>query len=507
VRRSLVTVVAGLVVLGGLSGCGDTGGALSAAKPTTLGSTSTGPGLGDLDAYDHQTLAWSRCGNDECTTLRVPVDYHDPAGASVGLAVEKAPATGHRVGALVVNPGGPGAPGINLASGRKDYFGDPLISAYDIIGFDPRGTGKSDPVDCLTDAQVDRYVAEDPDPDTPAEAKAYADTDRAFWRGCAAHSDALIDHVSTVEAARDLDVLRAALGEDKLDYFGFSYGTKLGATYAELFPKLVGRMVLDGAIDVALPPLQSSLHQAAGFETALRSYVQHCVDGGRCFLGSSVAAGLHRITSLISSIDAKPLPTGSGRDLDVGNAFYGIVVPLYSRGLWTYLDAGLKQALKGDGSTLLALSDAYTTRQADGTYQDNSLEAIGAINCLDDPWALTPSQVPGKYAAFRAASPTFGTVFAWSMTGCWGDQRRSTDHPGLKIDAAGAAPILVVGTTRDPATPYEEAVALSHELRSGVLLSRDGDGHTGYHQGNTCVDQAVEGYLIRGDVPRDGTRC
>jgi pimeloyl-ACP methyl ester carboxylesterase len=511
---SVAGSAAALVLLaGGLAGCLDSGkevpGQSGASGPAaSTGSHTTGAGLGALGVYYRQRIDWTPCGADQCGSLTVPVDYAHPQRASVKLAVEKAPATdGKAIGALVVNPGGPGAPGVDLASDASDYFAQPLRSAYDIVGFDPRGTGKSDPVDCLTDRQVDAYVAEDPEPSTPAEIKAYAAEGRTFWQGCRTRSDALVSHVSTVDAARDMDLLRAALGQPTLDYFGFSYGTKLGATYAELFPKKVGRMVLDGAVDVALSTRESGLHQAAGFETALRAYVAHCVEQGHCFLGSTVEDGLRTISGLLDQIARHPLPTKSGRRLTAGNAFYGVVAPLYSRQMWTYLDAGLQQALQGDGSVLMVLSDAYTMRRPNGTYSDNSMEAIGVINCLDDPWAIAPSAVPRQYPAFTRASPTFGKLFAWSLTSCWGDPFHNTDHPHLRIDAAGAAPIVVIGTTRDPATPYEEAVALSHELRSGVLVTRDGDGHTGYHQGNACVDDAVHAYLLHGTVPRDGLRC
>jgi len=505
-------MAAALLISGGLSGCMDTGGSPSATSDApssspTSGSSTTGSGAGGLGAYYHQRIRWSSCGPDRCASLRVPVDYAHPARASIRLALKETPATsGHAQGALVVNPGGPGAPGTDMATYASDYFAAPLRAAYDIVGFDPRGTGHSDPVDCLTDRQLDKYVAEDPAPTTAAEIKEYAAESRTFWRGCEQRSDDLVSHVGTVDAARDMDVLRAALGQRRIDYFGFSYGTKLGATYAELFPKKVGRMVLDGAIDVALSTRMSDLHQAAGFQTALRSYVQNCVAGGDCFLGSTVQAGLERIGSLLTSIQERPLPAGGGRTLRAGNAFYGIIMPLYARSLWPALDASLQAAIKGDGSKLMMLSDEYTERSGSGSYADNSLEAIGVINCLDDPWSIAPSRVPKQYAAFTKASPTFGKVFAWGLTACWGDPFHS-DAGHLRIDAAGAAPIVVIGTTRDPATPYEEAVALSRELDSGVLVSRDGDGHTGYNRGNACVDDAVHAYLIHGQVPQDGLRC
>ncbi|TNM38720.1 alpha/beta hydrolase [Nocardioides albidus] len=495
---------AGIVLLRDDSDSDGAKGGDRAAEP----APTEGPDGRSLEDFYGQRITWTRCDQNECGTLEVPVDYQNPGDGSIKLAVERTRATGDRIGSLVVNPGGPGAPGTDTAKDADFYFAQELRAAYDIVGFDPRGTGDSAPVDCLTDDALDAYVAADPDPDTPEEVATAKDNSEQFWSGCQARSGAVGGHVSTVEAARDMDVLRAALGEDQLDYFGFSYGTRLGATYAELFPDKVGRLALDGAVDPSLSPREGALSQAKGFETALRSYLQNCVDEGSCFLGASVDAGLRTITDLLAAIDAKPLPTKDpeGRDLSVGLAFYGLILPLYSEENWPYLDDALKQAIDGDGSTLLFLADTYGSRQ-NGTYTDNSLEAISVINCLDDPWSITPDQVPGQFPDFEKASPTFGDVFAWGLTACNGIPFTSTDEPDLKIDGSGAAPIVVLGTTRDPATPYEEAVAMADQLESGVLISRDGDGHTAYNKGNACVDDAVHGYLLEGTVPQDGLTC
>ncbi|KAA1428497.1 alpha/beta hydrolase [Nocardioides antri] len=416
-----------------------------------------------------------------------------------------APATGDRIGSLVVNPGGPGAPGTSVAEDADSYFADELRQRYDIVGFDPRGTGDSSPVDCLTDSDLDAYIAADPDPDDSGEVEEVVENQEEFWTGCEQKSGDLASHVSTIEVARDMDVLRAVLGERKLPYFGFSYGTRLGATYAELFPDNVGRFVLDGAVDPSLPTLEGSLSQAEGFETALRAYLENCVDSGDCFLGSSVDEGLTTISDLLADIDDEPLPTDQERDLTIGNAFYGLVTPLYSEDNWPYLDLGLEEALDGDGSTLLLLSDFYGSREG-GEYVDNSLEAISVINCLDDPWSVSAEEVPDYFDEFEDASPTFGRVFAWSLVTCHGTPFE-TSEPEIEIDGSGAAPIVVIGTTRDPATPYHEAVAMAEQLDSGVLLSREGDGHTAYNRGNDCIDDAVHAYLIEGTAPADGKEC
>ena len=321
---------------------------------------------------------------------------------SIDLALLRAPAEDPdaRVGSLVVNPGGPGAPGTKTANDAESYFGDPLRESFDIVGFDPRGTGSSDPVDCLSDEELDAFIAADPAPDDPGEDEEFAQSLTDFFEGCVENSDDIVGHVSTNEAARDMDVLRAALGEEKLTYLGFSYGTRLGSTYAELFPEKVGKFVLDGATDPALTLRQSVLNQAGGFQVALESYIQDCVDGGDCFLGDTVQEGLDRISALLDQIDDQPLPTNEERDLQIGNAFYGLVLPLYSQENWPFLTQGLEQAFDGDGSTLLLLSDFYGSRES-GEYADNSLEAIYAINCLDDPTSIEPGEVASNYKDFQ----------------------------------------------------------------------------------------------------------
>jgi pimeloyl-ACP methyl ester carboxylesterase len=475
---------------------------------TTPGPGATAPPSPVLARFYSQQLDWQACRSGAlCAELEVPVDYQQPDGQTIELAVLKVPASDpdKRIGSVVVDPGGPGAPATDYARSASRVFRSEVTDAYDVVGLDPRGTGRSAPVDCLSDDDLDAYVAQDPDPDTPAEVDTFTGFVDELGRGCVERSGAVASHVTTVEAARDLDVLRAALGESELTYYGASYGTKLGATYADLFPARVGRMVLDGAVDVSLSSRELSLQQAAGFETALRAYVQDCVDGGDCVLGDSLEAGLARIRTFFEDVDAAPLPADGGRQLEVGNAFYGTVLPLYSRASWPALTQGLEQAFDGDGTRLLRYSDLYAGRGRNG-YVDNSSEAFYAISCLDDPWAIPASQVVADLPDFEQASPTFGSVFAWGLTTCGGIEAKSTESP-LDISAAGAAPIVVIGTTRDPATPYDWAVRLAEQLDSGVLVSRDGDGHTGYTEGNDCVDDAVDAYLVAGTVPDDGLSC
>ncbi len=491
----------------------DSAGAYDPVPPVAPEST---PAAGEapdpaLERFYAQDLDWSDCGDgDECATLTVPLDYADPTGETIGIHVLRRPADDQddKVTSLLVNPGGPGVAGSSMASNAGSYFRRPFLTYFDIIGFDPRGTGQSSPIDCLTDEGLDDYLSGDPEPETPLETRAYVHTSRSMGRGCERLSPGLASHISTVEAARDMDVLRAALGEQVMTYYGASYGTQLGSTYAELFPERVGRLVLDGAVDPTLTVREEALTQAAGFETALSAYVQNCIDStDSCFLGSTVDEGLQRIRDFIDEVDEQPLVVGD-RDLTAGLAVYGIITPLYNRDYWILLSQGLRAAFDGDGSVLLQLADAYASRDSDGGYADNSMEAFPAISCLDDPSGIRPAQVPGEIPEFEKASPTFGRIYAWGLISCrsW-PAARGLDPEPLTIDAAGAAPIVVVGTTRDPATPYAWAEALASQLDSGVLVTRDGDGHTGYNAGNECTSVAVESYLIEGKVPRDGLTC
>lgn len=471
-------------------------------------SSAPGP-AGGLAGYYRQRLDWKPCrGTDRCARLRVPLDYAKPTGRSIGIAVLKVPAgdPGHRLGSLVVNPGGPGASGVDYAASASTTFGAPLRRVYDVVGFDPRGVDRSTPVQCGSDKQLNALVDSDPTPTTPAERR-YADgLLRSLGERCLRDSGDLVRHVSTTEVARDLDLLRAALGDTRLTYFGASYGTYIGATYADLFPRRVGRLVLDGALNPASTTLELNLVQAHGFEVALRAYVQACVDRGGCFLGPTVDAGTRRIGRFLQAVEATPLKTASGRLVTGGDAVYGVWAPLYDKTSWPVLDKVLSTALAGDGSLLMAVADAYLHRSSAGKFLDNSLEVFNAINCLDRDDGLPSSQVDRYQARFEKASPTFGDIFAYSIAACavWPVH---SHRPPAPVHATGSPPILVVGTTRDPATPLVWARALAQQLPHGVLVTRDGDGHTGYKRGSTCVDDTVEHYLVAGTVPPHEVHC
>lgn len=460
-----------------------------------------------LAPFYRQKLSWTDCGAARCTWVSVPVDYEKPAGETLRLRVKLQAAEGDNpVGLLFLNPGGPGGSGVDFLQSFVGQASQAMRKAYGFVGFDPRGVGQSTPLKCFSAKQLDALANADPDPDTPAEIVETRELTTQLGNACRANSGALASHVSTFEAAKDIDVLRAVLGQKKLDYYGASYGTQLGATYAQLFPDKVGRMVLDGAVDVTLDDAQQGLGQAEGFQRALVAYVADCVKKNSCPLGTDPAAAQTRLADFMQSLDRRPMKAQDGRLLTEGAAFYGIAVTLYNRSTWSILTNALQATNAGDPALMLALFDAYFGRDEHGRYRDNSNEVIVAVRCLDSTGSSTLKQVEDSIPMFEKVSPAFGRAMAWSAIGC-ADWPIKPIHPQLPVSAKGAAPIVVVGTTRDPATPYEWAKAMASQLDSGVLLTREGDGHTGFHAGNPCIDKAVEGYLIEDVVPAADTVC
>ncbi len=513
--RGVALLLAVLPLL--LSGCSFLGtgdqeaGARPTPRPVTTGGSTTSQDAPDpaLAPYYSQRLHWTSCrDSDQCATLRVPLDYAQPGGRSIRLALLRVPAVDQRarLGSMVVNPGGPGGSGVDYAASADSQYGEALRRVFDVVGFDPRGVGASAPVECVSARQLDRFVASDPDPVTAAERTASDRLVRELGDGCLKRDGAVTRHVSTVEVAKDLDVLRAALGDPKLTYFGASYGTSIGATYADLFPRNVGRMVLDGALDPASSTLEVNLVQARGFEGALRAYVGACVARGSCFLGDSVEAGTRRIAAFLHDVERRPLTTASGATLTAGTAVYGVWYPLYDKGSWPILDKALADAFTGNGSLLRTIADAYLHRSPDGKYADNSFQAFYAVTCLDRDDGIPSSEVQRYLPRFEKVSPTFGAIFAYSMSACDSWPVHSGRAPKA-LHVTAAPPVLVVGTTRDPATPLVWARALSRQLKGSVLVQRDGDGHTGYNRGSPCTDRTVEAYLVSGTVPRHEVDC
>jgi pimeloyl-ACP methyl ester carboxylesterase len=468
------------------------------------GSPSGTPNSAALHRFYAQHLDWSSCGGGfSCAQLLVPVDYSRPDAATMHIAAVRKLASGTRKGALIINPGGPGASGIDYARGSAATF-SAVTSHFDLVSFDPRGVGQSRPIRCVTSSQLDALIHVDPTPDTPQEHAALVDSSRQFANACWARNHDYLSHVGTIDAARDMDVLRAALGDDKLTFYGASYGTYLGAKYAQLFPHRIRAMVLDGALDPRQPTVAENRVQAIGFETDLRDFLAHCARSGSCSLGSSPAAAEAGLNRLAARIDQHPLSVGS-RSLGPGEFFEGLALGLYSPSYWSPLEAALRQAQNGSGGYLLQFSDALTDRKSNGTY-DNLVESNLAINCIDRTAPRDVAAFDAAAKSFAKASPHFGTAIAYGSLPCafW---RVPPVEQAHAVSAPGAPPIVVIGTTRDPATPYVWAQALAHQLSSGVLVTYDGDGHTAYSRGNSCISAAVNAYLNDHDVPRDGLRC
>ncbi|MGI5456663.1 alpha/beta hydrolase [Streptomyces sp. CA-249302] len=514
--RTAATLLATAALL--VSACSSSGSAsdASGAAEVALAALPQSTPAG-LAPYYGQKLSWRTCGvpGFECATMRAPLDYAHPEAGDVRLAVARKKATGkgRPLGSLLVNPGGPGGSAVGYLQ-QYAGIGYPaeVRARYDMVAVDPRGVARSEPVECLSGRQMDTYTQTDTTPDDQKETDELVDAYKKFAEGCGARSANLLRHVSTVEAARDMDILRAALGDKKLTYVGASYGTFLGATYAGLFPERVGRLVLDGAMDPSLPARRLNLDQTAGFETAFQSFAKDCVQQPDCPLGhkgTTPAQVGRNLSAFFKKLDAHPIATGDadGRKLGEALATTGVIAAMYDEGSWAQLRESLTSAMKEkDGAGLLVLSDSYYERDADGRYS-NLMFANAAVNCLDLPAAFsTVDQVEKALPSFEKASPVFGDGLAWASLNCAYWPVKPTGEPH-RIAAKGAAPIVVVGTTRDPATPYRWAQSLSRQLSSSRLLTYEGDGHTAYGRGSDCIDGAIDTYLLRGTPPAKGKRC
>ncbi|MER5749087.1 alpha/beta hydrolase [Streptomyces sp. NPDC002088] len=514
--RTVGTLLAAAALLvSACSSAGTTSSGSSAAEAALAALPRATPSA--LSSYYGQKLAWRSCGvpGFECATMKAPLDYAKPTAGDVRLAVARKKATGpgKPLGSLLVNPGGPGGSAVGYLQ-QYAGIGYPaeVRARYDMVAVDPRGVARSEPVECLDGRQMDAFTEVDVTPDDQKEVNGLVDAYKKFAEGCGRDSPKLLRHVSTVEAARDMDILRAVLGDQKLNYVGASYGTLLGATYAGLFPGRVGRLVLDGALDPSLSARQINLDQTAGFETAFQSFAKDCVRQSDCPLDSKDKTPGQvgdSLRAFFLKLDAHPIPTGDadGRKLTESLATTGVIAAMYDEGAWERLREALNSAMKeNDGAGLLALSDSYYERDADGRYT-NLIFANAAVNCLDLPAAFSsPDQVRNALPAFEKASPVFGEGLAWSALNCAYWPVKSTGEP-RRIQAKGAAPIVVVGTTRDPATPYRWAQSLARQLSSGRLLTYVGDGHTAFGRGSTCIDSAINTYLLHGTPPANGKRC
>ncbi|WP_406271476.1 alpha/beta hydrolase [Streptomyces sp. NBC_00191] len=505
-RTSALALATAGLLISGCTGESSPSGASASAAPGRAAPAAA------LKPYYEQQLKWRPCGVEgfDCATMKAPLDYAAPDGDSIELAVARKKATGpgKRLGTLQVNPGGPGGSAVDYLQGYAGIgYPAPVRARYDMVAIDPRGVARSEPVECLSGKEMDTYTQVDQTPDDAAETARLSTSLKDFAAGCKQRSGEVLPHVSTVEAARDMDILRAVLGDEKLSYVGASYGTFLGATYAELFPDRAGRLVLDGAMDPSLPSREMNRDQTAGFETAFQSFAADCVKQKDCPLGDTSAADASlRLKAFFTALDAKPAETGESRKLGESLATTGVIAAMYDEAAWPQLREALTTAMAGDGAALLSLADSYYERESDGTYA-NLMYANAAVNCLDSPPAFTtPGAVQSALPEFEKASPVFGRGFAWASLNCayWPTPATGAPH---RIEAKGAAPIVVVGTTRDPATPYKWAQGLAAQLSSGSLLTYEGDGHTAYGRGSDCIDTAINTYLLEGTVPPENKRC
>jgi pimeloyl-ACP methyl ester carboxylesterase len=481
---------------------------LSACGGNSESSNTTANSLNTATDFIVNPIEWKACEGStsaevECGNIEVPFDYADPEQGSFVLYVKKhnAASPADRIGSMMVNPGGPGFGGSSLADDAQYYFSQDLLDHFDIIAWDPRGTGESTPaIDCVD--TFDEYFGLDSPPETPEEKQALIDASQAFNDKCAENSGTILPYISTKASAQDINSLRLALGEEKVSFFGFSYGSELGTTWATMFPETVRAIVVDGAVDPNASSIQEGMAQAKGFEGQLATFLKQCSERTTCEFhndGDAEAA----FDKLVLDIDSKPLEVSKDRTLVTqGVLFTAVAQAMYSDYYWPQLSEALSAAQKGDGKGILQLYDDYYQRKADGTY-GNELEAFLAISCLDDPGASSVEDVDSHIEDFIAAAPRLGGNFAYGYScALWPVQQADK----VSITGKGAGPIVVVGTTGDAATPLSSTRKMAQGLEQGILIVVDANQHTGYGA-NSCVVKAVDEYLIKLTVPANETTC
>lgn len=464
--------------------------------------------------FASQQPEWVGCYDTmQCAKVRAPLDWADPRGEQIELALVKQPALGGAPkGALFVNPGGPGSSGVTyLASGVDGAASRTLQQEFDVISWDPRGVGQSSAVTCLDDAGMDKVLfgkstTDDLEAGTQEWLDAALKENKAYGEACLEATGPLLGHIDTGSTVKDLDMLRAIVGDDKLNYLGYSYGTYIGARYADAYPERVGRLVLDGAIDPTSTEVEVVREQTRGFELALRAYMTDCLSRSECPVSGSVDEAMAQWRAMLDAVEANPLTGSDGRMVGSGTLLTAIITPLYSQVNWPYLDQLYATVTEGNADVALSLADFYYDR-VDGVYQTNLITAFGAINCLDAPRSLPLNleQMRADAAELERIAPTIGAFQGYGDVGCaaWPVEGVDSRPP---VKAAGAGPILVVGTTGDPATPLRWAESLASQLESGVLLTYQGEGHIAYGN-NACVNDTVDQYFLTGAVPAEGARC
>lgn len=459
-----------------------------------------------------QHPTWTSCesGDFECATVEVPIDWNTPGGKRIGLAIIRK-SSGKNQRSLVLNPGGPGASGYDfLKENYADIGTAALRKAYTFVSFDPRGVKRSAGIKCFDNKGTDQFLydAIDAEPGSAKEIQLASASIKEFAAACQKNSGEIMGHVDTISAARDMEVIRTALGERDLNYLGYSYGTFLGTTYAALFPQHVGKFVLDGAIDPNVPDEQQNLGQLAGFDLALTDYLKDCLaNDNTCPFTGNLANAKKQLQAFLLKMEHQTLPTTSGRKLTISSATTGLIMALYSDSYWQYLTQAFVEAFAGKGDTFMRLADFYNDRNDDGTYASNTFEANFAVNCLDSRASSKPADMAAQNRRILKASPILGRYWQNGALAC-----ANWPFPLVgqlpSYRAKGAPTIMVIGTTGDPATPYSEAVALAHNvLRDAVLVTFKGEGHTAYGRSNECVSSAVDDFLILGKLPATEPVC
>ena len=481
---------------------------ISACGNSSSSSGTNGNALDTTTEFVVNPIEWKACdGNTstevECGNIEVPFDYADPDQGSFVLYVKKHNASNpaSRIGSMMVNPGGPGFGGSSLADDAQYYFSQDLIDNFDIIAWDPRGTGESTPaVDCVD--TYDEYFGLDSPPETPDEKQALIDASQAFNDKCEENSGTILPFISTKASAQDINSLRLALGEEKITFFGFSYGSELGTTWATMFPETVRAIVVDGAVDPNASSTEEGMNQAKGFEGQLATFLKQCSEKSTCEFhnGGKAEAAFDK---LVLDLDAQPLEVSKDRTLVTqGVLFTAVAQAMYSDYYWPQLSEALNDAQLGDGKGILQLYDDYYQRKVDGTY-GNELEAFLAISCLDDPGANNTKEVDSHIEEFIAAAPRLGGNFAYGYSCALWPVKQAAK---VTITGKGAGPIIVVGTTGDAATPLDSTRKMAKGLEQGILIVVDANQHTGYGA-NNCVVKAVDDYLIKLIVPANETTC
>lgn len=450
-------------------------------------------------------ITWADCGGGfQCGTLKVPLDYDHPTAKTISLALIRKPALNKssRIGSVLLNPGGPGESGIEFLRGEATSLNN-VNQRFDLVAWDPRGVAESTPVTCVNTTQEDNYVAIDPVLDDPAEKQAYIQANKDFAAGCQSRSGDLLPFMGSASTARDMDQIRIAVGDQKLTYLGFSYGTYIGQWYAHLFPTRIRALSLDGVVDPSVPANDSLYGQLVGFQQNLDAFVADCRSHTTCMYGVS-GDPKAKIAAAMDQLDKTPLKVGS-RELTRGLATTGLLLTMYDQSLWKYADQALTALDAGDGRLLLVLADLYNNRNPDGTYKNLFNGGYHSAYCLDFPVPADISAYDQLLPKFTATSPLLGPGFVYSNLQCayWPVKPKDPQGP---LTVEGAPPILLVGGTNDPATPYSDAQSVNRQISGSVLLTRQGNGHTSYDS-STCAHQVEDAYLIGLTVPAAGTVC